>query len=75
MIYVYLLIAAVVILLPPLYLKRPTALIVYAVALLAGLYALGVPTGLEWFVPLFFLKLLVAHLLPERAYRPYEEEV
>lgn len=71
-IYVYLLAAAAVVLVAPLYLKRPVAFVLYGVALLAGLYALGVPPGLEWFVPLFFLKLLVAHLPPEKAYRPYE---
>lgn len=74
-VYVYLLVAAIVVLLSPLYLKRPVAFVLYSVALLGGLYALGVPPGLEWFVPLFFLKLLVAHLLPERAYRPSKEEV
>ena len=74
-IYAYLLVAATVVLLTPLYLKRPVAFVLYSMALLAGLYALGVPPGLEWFVPLFFLKLLVAHLLPEEAYRPHKEEV
>ncbi len=74
-VYVYLLIAAAIVLVVPLYLKRPVAFVLYSVALLGGLYALGVPSGLEWFVPLFFLKLLVAHLLPERANRPYKEEV
>jgi hypothetical protein len=75
MVYAYLLAAAAVILSVPLYLKRPVAFVIYCVAVLAGLYALGVPPGLEWFVPLFFLKLVVAHLLPEVAYRPYAEEV
>ncbi|MGH3089389.1 MAG: hypothetical protein ACRDSJ_19015 [Rubrobacteraceae bacterium] len=73
-IYVYLLVAAAVILLAPLYVKRPVAFVLYSVALLGSLYALGVPAGLEWFAPLFFLKLLVAHLLPGEAYRPYGEE-
>lgn len=74
-VYVYLLLATAVILVVPMYLKRPVAFVLYCVALLAGLYALGVPQGLEWFVPMFFLKLLVAHLLPEDAYHPYAEEV
>jgi hypothetical protein len=51
------------------------ALVLYCGALFVGLYAIGVPPGFEWFVPMFFLKLLVAHLLPEKAYRPYKEEV
>ena len=75
MVYVYLLVAAAVVLVVPLYLKRPVAFILYGVALLAGLYALNTPAGLEWFVPLFFLKLLVAHLLLEKAYRPPKQEL
>ena len=69
-VYVYLLAATAVVLIVPLYLKRPVAFVLYGVALLGALYALGVPPGLEWFVPLFFLKLLMSHLLPEEAYRP-----
>ena len=50
----YLLLAAGVILASPLYLQRPF-----------------VPTlGLEWFLSLFFLKLLVSHLLDETTYSP-----
>lgn len=74
-IYAYLLAAAATILLIPRYIQRPVAFVFYSVALLASLYVFGVPPGLEWFVPLFFLKLLVAHLLPERVHRSYEEEV
>jgi hypothetical protein len=73
-VYAYLLVAVVIVLLIPLYLKRPLALVLYCVALLASLYALVVPRGLEWFAPLFFLKLLVAHLLPEVPYRSYKGE-
>lgn len=66
----YLLLAAGLILASPLYLQRPVALGLYGLALLGDLY-LFVPTpGLEWFLPLFFLKLLVSHLLKETAYRP-----
>ncbi len=74
-VYVYLLAAAAAILIVPLYLKRPVAFVLYCAALLGGLYALDAPQGLEWFVPLFFLKLLVAHLLSEEAHRPYKGEV
>jgi hypothetical protein len=28
----------------------------------------GLMVGLEWFVPAFFLKLLIGYLLPERPY-------
>lgn len=70
--YAYLISSAIIIVIVPLYLKRPVAFVLYCGALLIGLYALGVPPGLEWFVPFFFMKLLLAHLLPEQAYRPAE---
>lgn len=63
--YACLLIAAAIILVVPLYLKRPAAFVLYCVALLGSLYALNAHAGLEWFAPSFFLKLMVAHLLPE----------
>jgi len=28
------------------------------------------PQGLEWFLPLFYLKLLISHVLREEPYRP-----
>jgi hypothetical protein len=31
------------------------------------------PQGLEWFLPLFYLKLLVSHLPTEEPYRPAAE--
>lgn len=68
--YAYLLVAALVVVLAPLYLKRPAAFVLYCGALLLSLYVLDAPRGLEWFAPFFFLKLLLAHLLPEQAYRP-----
>ena len=66
----YLLAAATVILLVPQYLQRPTALVSYACGLLISMYLLRQPEGLEWFLPLFYLKLFVSHLLKEEPYRP-----
>lgn len=65
-----LLISAVIVLSVPQYLQRPVALAVYAGALLMAMYGLARPTGLEWFLPLFYLKLLVGHLPTEEPYRP-----
>lgn len=73
--YAYLIVAAMTVVLVPLYLKRPVAFVLYCGALLIGLYAFNFPAGLEWFVPFFFMKLLLAHLLPEKAYRPSKEDV
>ncbi len=66
----YLLFAAAVILAIPLYLQRPAALLCYAGGLILSLYFLDSPTGLEWFLPLLYLKLLVSHILKEEPYRP-----
>ncbi len=68
--YGYLLAAAVIVLRVPLYLQRPTALILFCGALLLNSYVFPPTPGLEWFVPLFYLKLLVSHLLREEPYRP-----
>jgi hypothetical protein len=65
----YLAAASLSVLLTPLYLQRPLALLAYAGALLLGL-ALAPPPALAWIVPLFFLKLLVAHLLKEAPFAP-----
>lgn len=70
---IYLLIAGLAIILSPLYLQRPVALVMYAGSVLLALYVLASPPGMEWFLPLFYLKLLVAHLPREEAYRPERE--
>ncbi|ABW31044.1 hypothetical protein [Acaryochloris marina] len=69
----YLLGASALILSCPLYLQRPVALGLYVVALLCDRYCLAATPGLEWFLPLLFLKLLVSHLLHETPYRPGEK--
>ena len=66
----YLIGASILILQTPLYLQRPVALGLYGLALLGNLYLFEPTLGLEWFLPLFFLKILVSHLLPETTYRP-----
>ena len=69
----YLLAAAAIILRVPLYLQRPVALLLYALSILMALYLLSPTPGLEWFLPLFYLKLLVSHLVREEPYRPATE--
>jgi hypothetical protein len=63
--YVYLLLAAVTIEVVPRYLQRPVAVIAYLGGLMLALYALPLIPGLEWVLPVFYLKLLVAHLVVE----------
>ena len=54
----------------PLYLQRPISLTVFAGSLILTEYGLASPMGLEWFLPLFYLKLLVSHIVREEPYRP-----
>jgi hypothetical protein len=67
-IYAYLLAASLFITRVRLYLQRPVALLLFAGALLLNIYVRPPIPGLEWFVPLFFLKLLVSHLPKEAPY-------
>ena len=68
--YGYLLLGTAVILRTPLYLKRPFALLIYSGVLLLNSSLIPPIAGLGWFIPFFFLKLLVAHLLPEAPFQP-----
>ena len=69
--YVILMILAGVILASPRYLQRPVSLLCYLVATIFYLYAVTPIAGMEWFAPLFFLKLLVSHLPYEICFRPF----
>ena len=66
----YLLLATGLIVSVPLYLQRPVAFGLYGLSLIGSFYLLTPIPGLEWFLPLFFLKLLLSHLIKETAYRP-----
>ena len=60
--YGFLLAGAALIVLSPEILQKPIAHALYLIALLASLSPAAITTGLEWFVPVFFLKLFIAHL-------------
>ncbi|MFD4240920.1 hypothetical protein ACFWP3_04860 [Streptomyces sp. NPDC058525] len=49
----------------PVHVRRPVAMALLMAAVLVNLFWLPVPAALAWFAPLFFLKLLVCHLVPE----------
>ena len=63
----WLLVSAGIVLYSPSALRSPIATTLYAIALGLSLYALGPTPGLEWFVPLLFVKLLIGHALPLRS--------
>jgi len=70
---IYLLGTSFLVLKLPLYLHRPAAYCLYAVAILVSMYVFQPTRGLEWFIPFIFLKLLVSHLVREEPYRPRGE--
>ena len=72
--YGYLLVASFVILRVPLYLQRPVALLWLCGVVAINHYVFAPVAGLEWFLPVFFLKLLVSHLLREAPYRSASRE-
>jgi hypothetical protein len=69
-VYGFLLVATLLILRTPLYLQRPVAMALTIVGLGIGLVAFPPVLGMAWFVPVFYLKLLVSHLLREWPYSP-----
>ena len=68
--YAGLLAGALAVVLSPLYLQRPVALSLVAVAIVGSGVAPLAVDGLTWFLPLLALKLWVAHLLKEAPFRP-----
>lgn len=68
--YVYLLLATIIISRTPLHVQRPVSMALYCGALLLAFYAFAPVVGLEWFLPLFYLKLLVSHLVKEAPFTP-----
>ncbi|PIQ77874.1 hypothetical protein COV82_02390 [Candidatus Peregrinibacteria bacterium CG11_big_fil_rev_8_21_14_0_20_46_8] len=72
-IYGYLVLGAIGIAQTPLYLRRPVAFILYTGALVMNAYLFEMPLGLEWFIPLLYLKLFMAHLIREAPYRPIDK--
>jgi len=71
--YSYLMLASLLILLTPLYLQRPMAGLLLMGGFFLSLYVLPVPEYFEWFLPVFYTKLLSSHLLREEPYRPEAE--
>lgn len=68
----YLMGSSILILQTPLYLQRPVGFGLFGLSLFGNCYLFSPTVGLEWFLPLFFLKLLVSHLLREIPYSPNE---
>lgn len=70
--YGLVLVSAFVVLIVPLYLKRPVALGLVLSSLFVAFYLLPLAPGFEWLGPALFLKIVLGHLVPEEPYRPFE---
>lgn len=68
--YLLLLVSVVVTLALPLYLRRAGATAITVLALLASQSFLPLGSGLEWFIPCLFIKLVLGHAVQEEPYRP-----
>ena len=71
----YLIGAAGLILLLPLYLHRPIALFLVAMGMLLEIYGWGPSAEVPWFTAFLLIKILAAHLLREEPYRPTDQSV
>ncbi|MFX0044985.1 MAG: hypothetical protein ACFE8Z_03990 [Candidatus Hermodarchaeota archaeon] len=69
-VYGFLIAASLILVVTPLYLKRPMSVTLFSLGLLMSLYVVVSVPGLEWFIPLFYLKLIVGHMVHEEPYRP-----
>ncbi len=69
-IYQAMLLAVLLILSAPLYLRRPLAFGLTMALILVDVYAFGPTPGFEWLVPALGLKLLAGHILREEPYAP-----
>lgn len=67
--YALLLVSATVVLLTPLYLQRPAAMLTILVSILLNFYAIPPVAGFEWLMPLLFVKIVYGHLVREEPYR------
>lgn len=72
--YAFLMGSTVLLIKIPLHLQRPLGMTLYPIGILLGMYAFVPSPGLEWFLPFFYLKLLISHLLVEAPFSPDEEE-
>lgn len=64
----YLMLAAVLVSTVPRRIQRSAALLLVCGAILLSEYGFSPTPGLEWFIPVFFVKLLVSHLTLEEPY-------
>ncbi|CAF2618700.1 unnamed protein product [Rotaria sp. Silwood2] len=72
--YLTLQFSAFIVMKTPLYLQRPTAMLLCLIALLFNSYIIRTLNGFEWLIPALFIKIIYGHLVQEEPYRPLTEK-
>ncbi|HZG57057.1 hypothetical protein [Paenibacillus sp.] len=67
--YVLFLTSVALVLMVPLYMKRPVSMLLIMLSVLVNLYAVPPVDGFEWLMPLLFIKIVYGHLVREEPYR------
>ncbi|MFS0723072.1 hypothetical protein [Paenibacillus sp. 1P07SE] len=67
--YIIYLLSVALVLMTPLYLQRPVAMLLIMVAFLINGYVVDAVPGFEWLMPLLFIKIVYGHLVREEPYR------
>lgn len=62
--------AVLLVLKAPLYLKRPISMFMILLAIMINEYILSAIPGFEWLMPVLFIKIIYGHLVKEEPYRP-----
>jgi hypothetical protein len=68
--YGFLVVSAWMVLRLPLYLHRPTSMLVILFAIIMNYYFITPVPGFEWFIPALFIKIIYGHIVREEPYRP-----
>ena len=71
--YFALQLSSFVVLIIPLYLRRPTSMLFCLISLILNCYITPLIDGFEWLIPALFIKIVYGHLVPEEPYRPITE--
>ncbi|NDV18409.1 hypothetical protein GO013_03120 [Pseudodesulfovibrio sp. JC047] len=58
----------------PLYLRRPVSFLIIVFSIMIGPEICAPPVGMDWFAPIYMLKLVVSHGVREEPYRPEKGE-
>jgi hypothetical protein len=74
--YALFLVSVAIVLITPLYLKRPVSMLLIMLSVLVNFYVVEPVPGFEWLMPLLFIKIVYGHLVREEPYRkPHPDPV